>query len=132
MMLWAQNCHVASAAPQGSPEHLPMGGRLRELYGDRAVSCGFVFQQGGFRAVGMAGKGVRPFTVGPSPGGSLDTTFAALGMPLFAIDLRHLPAGKVADWFATPHVSRQIGGSYSEATPGVWLHRIRAARLTTC
>jgi len=128
MMLWAHNGHVATAAPQDSPEHIPMGGRLRELYGDRAVSCGFVFQQGSFRAVDMAGNGVNSFTVGPSPGGSLDATFAALGMPLFAIDLRQLPTGKVADWFVAPHVSRQIGGGYSEATPGVWLHRMRAAQ----
>jgi hypothetical protein len=27
-----------------------------------------------------------------------------------------------------PHYSRQIGGGDSEATPGVWMHRIRAAR----
>jgi erythromycin esterase len=128
IMLWAHNAHVATAAPQDSPEHLPMGGRLRELYGDRYVSCGFVFQQGGFRAVDMAGNGIRSFTVGPPPGGSIDATFAALGLPLFAIDLRHLPAGKAADWFAGPHVSRQIGGGYSESTPGVWLLRMRAAQ----
>jgi erythromycin esterase len=129
MMLWAHNLHVAAAAPEYSPEHLPMGGRLRELYGDHAVSCGFVFQQGGFRAGDeMAGNAVSPFTVGPPPGGSIDATFAALGLPLFAIDLRHLPAGKVADWFAGPHVSRQIGCCYSESTPGVWLLRMRAAQ----
>jgi erythromycin esterase len=128
MMLWAHNSHVAAAAPVDSPERLPMGARLRELYRDRAVSCGFVFQQGGFRAVDMASNGVSSFTMGPSPGGSLDATFAALGMPLFAIDLRHLPAGKVAGWFAAPHASRQIGGGYSEATPGVWLQRMRAAQ----
>jgi erythromycin esterase len=128
MMLWAHNGHVAAAAPQDSPEHLPMGGRLREFYGARAVSCGFVFQQGGFRAVDMAGNGISSFTVGPSPGGSLDATFAALGMPLFAIDLRRLPAGTVAGWFAAPHISRQIGGGYSEATPGLGLHRMRVAQ----
>ena len=105
-----------------------MGGRLRELYGDRAVSCGLVFQQGGFGAGDMAGHGNRAFTVGPPPGGSIDATFAALGLPLFAIDLRHLPAGKVADWLAGPHVSRQIGASYSESTPGVWLPRMKAAQ----
>jgi hypothetical protein len=60
---------------------------------------------------------------GAPPRGSLDATLAALDIPLFAVDLRHSP-----DWFAEPHYSRQIGGGYSEATPGVWMHRIRAAR----
>jgi hypothetical protein len=31
------------------------------------------------------------------------------------------------DWFAVAHYSGQIGGGYSDATPGVWIHRIRAA-----
>ena len=128
MMLWAHNGHVAAAAPDDSPDHRPMGGRLHQLYGDRAVACGFVFEQGCFRAVGMAGNGVSSFTVGPPPGGSLDATFAALGMPLFGIDLRRLPAGTVADWFGAPHISRQIGGGYFEATPGVWLHQLRPAQ----
>ena len=128
MMLWAHNGHVATAAPRDTPDRMPMGGHLREFFGDRLVSCGFVFQQGGFRAVDMTVNQVGDFTVGPAPRGSLDATLAGVGAPLFAIDLRHLPAGKVADWFAEPHFSRQIGGGYSEATPGVWMHRMRAAR----
>jgi erythromycin esterase len=127
MMLWAHNGHVAAAAPVYAPDHLPMGGHLREFFGDRLVTCGFIFQQGGFRAVDMATRSVNAFTVGPPPRGSLDATLAALGAPLFAIDLRGLPKGTVADWFAERRVSRQIGGGYSEATPGVWMHRIHAA-----
>jgi erythromycin esterase len=128
MMLWAHNGHVAAAAPLDAPDHKPMGGHLREFFGDRLVSCGFIFQQGSFRAVDMTTNDVSAFTVGPPPRGSLDATLAAVGIPLFAIDLRRLPEGEVAGWFAEPHVSRQIGGGYSEATPGVWMHRIRAAR----
>jgi erythromycin esterase len=128
MMLWAHNGHVAVAAPPDAPDHIPMGGHLREFFGDRLVSCGFIFQQGSFRAVDMTTNDVSAFTAGPSPRGSLDATLAALGAPLFAIDLRRLPKGRAADWFAEPHVSRQIGGGYSEAAPGVWMHRIRAAR----
>jgi erythromycin esterase len=118
MMVWAHNGNVAAAASRDSPEHLPMGGRLRELYGNRAISFGFIFQTGG----------IGSFTVGPPTGGSLDATLAALGIPLFAVDLRRLPAGKVADWFAATHLSRQIGGGYSEVTPGVWLHPMSASR----
>ena len=76
----------------------------------------------------MSASGVAEFPVGPPPRGSLDATLAAVGVPLFAVDLRRLPEGKVADWFAEPHFSQQIGGGYSEATPGVWMHRMRAAR----
>lgn len=128
MMLWAHNGHVAAAASRDAPDYRPMGGHLREFFGDRLVSCGFVFQQGSFRAVDMAANQIGDFAVGPPPRGSLDATLAALGARLFAIDLRHLPEGRVADWFAEPHFSRQIGGGYSEATPGVWMHRLRAAR----
>ena len=76
----------------------------------------------------MTTNDVRAFTVGPPPSGSLDATLASLGIPLYAIDLRQLPEGKPARWFAEPHVSRQIGGGYSETTPGVWMHRVRAGR----
>lgn len=128
MMLWAHNGHVAAAASPDAPNHLPMGGHLREFFGDRLVSCGFIFQQGSFRAVDMTTNKVSAFTVGPPPRGSLDATVAALSIPLLAIDLRRLPEGKAADWFGALHISRQIGGGYSEATPGVWMHRIPAAR----
>lgn len=124
MMLWAHNGHVAGEA-QG---YQPMGGRLRRIFGEQAALCGFLFQQGGFRAIDMTTNAMSVFTVGPPPQGSLDATFAAVGAPLFAVDLRHLPGGKVADWFDAPHVSRSIGAGYSEATPGIWLQRIRAAR----
>jgi erythromycin esterase len=128
MMLWAHNGHVGAAAPVHNPDRLPMGGYLRGFFGDRLVACGFMFQKGGFRAVDMTTRNVSEFTVGPPPRGSLDATLAAVSSPLFAVDLRGLQKGKVADWFAEPHVSRQIGGGYSQATPGVWMHRIRAAR----
>ena len=128
MMLWAHNGHVAAAAPLDAPDHLPMGGHLREFLGNRLVSCGFVFQAGGFRAVDMTANGVSTFTAGSPPAGSLDATLASLGIPLFAVDLRGLPKGGIGDWFTAPHYSRQIGGGYSEATPGVWIHLVRAAR----
>jgi erythromycin esterase len=124
MMLWAHDDHVAGEGQT----HLPMGGNLRRIFGDRAVLCGFVFQEGGFMAVDMATDATTSFTVGPPPRGSLDATLASAGMALFAVDLRHLPEGKVADWFDAPHVSRQIGGGYSEKTPGVWMERLRPKR----
>jgi len=123
MMLWAHNGHVATAAPLDAPEEIPMGGHLRQYFGGQMVSCGFIFGQGSFRAVDMPTGQTTTFTVSAPPQGSLDATLAALSIPLFAVDLRHAP-----DWFAAPHYSRQIGGGYSEATPGVWMRRIRVAR----
>jgi erythromycin esterase len=124
MMLWAHNAHVAAEGLQ----HPPMGAHLRRIFGDRAVLCGFVFNEGGFQAGDTATNVLTNFTVGPAPRGSLDATLAAIGAPLFAIDLRHLPEGKVAGWFDAAHRSRQIGAGYSEETPGVWLQPVRAAR----
>lgn len=124
MMLWAHDNHIAGDAEA----HPPMGAHLRRIFGEQVALCGFLFQQGSFRAIDMTTHAATIYTVGPPPEGSLDATFAAAGVPLFAADLRHLPGGKVADWFAAPHVSRQIGAGYSEATPGIWLQRTRAAR----
>ncbi|MGB7762283.1 MAG: erythromycin esterase family protein [Bryobacteraceae bacterium] len=123
IMLWAHNGHVAAEG-----DHPPMGAHLREIFGEQAVLCGFVFGEGGFRAVDTATNATANFSVGPAPRGSLDATLAAIGLPLFAVDLRHLPEGKVAGWFDAPHRSRQIGASYNAQTPGVWLHQVRAAR----
>ncbi|HEY3836122.1 MAG TPA: erythromycin esterase family protein [Bryobacteraceae bacterium] len=126
MMVWAHNGHVAGAGrSEVSP---PMGPYLRRIYGGRAVLCGFVFEEGGFRAVDMNTRNLTDFTVGAPPAGSLDATLAAAGIPLFALDLRNLPEGTVKTWFNAPHVSRQIGGGYSDSTPGVWLQRIRPAQ----
>ena len=124
MMLWAHNGHISAEGQAG----VPMGAHLRKMFGEQAVLCGFLFQEGGFRAIDMTTNSEKSFVIGPPPKGSLDATFAAVGAPLFAVDLRHLPEGKVAGWFDAPHVSRQIGGGYSEAMAGVHFHRIRAAR----
>jgi erythromycin esterase len=123
MMLWAHNGHVTKAARLYSPDSLPMGEHLLGFFGDRLVSCGFVFGQGSFRAVDMAAGGIQEFRVGPPPQGSVDATLGGIGLAQFIIDLRGGPA-----WFAEPRFSRQIGAGYAQATPGVWMRRMRAAR----
>lgn len=124
MMLWAHSGHVAA---DGATQP-PMGAHLRRIFGEEAALYGFVFHRGSFRAVDMASRVPTSFSVGPAPRGSLDATLAAIGVPLFAVDLRNLPEGQVAAWFDAPHRSRQIGAGYSEQSPGIWLHRVRAAR----
>jgi len=68
------------------------------------------------------------FTVDDPPAGSLDATFASIGLPLFATDLRTLPPGPVKAWFDGTRRSRQIGGGYSTKTPGVSILLMRPVR----
>jgi erythromycin esterase len=124
IMLWAHNAHVAS----DSSQHEPMGGYLRRMDGAGFVNMGFIFGKGSFRAFDMQNQREAEFTLGDPPGGSVDATLAALGLPLFAIDLRRPPAGPVAEWLGGDRRSRQIGGGYSTATPGVWIQPMRPAR----
>jgi len=108
-----------------SAAKITSGGRTHQVHtrGTKRFSKEAVFGELRVRAVDLVTGQIRTFTVNAPPRGSLDATLAALGIPLFAIDLRNVP-----DWFARPHYSRQIGWGYSEATPGVWMHQIRAAR----
>jgi erythromycin esterase len=98
-----------------------MGSYLRKMFGSQLVNFGFAFNQGSFQAMEM-GKSLHPFTVDPAPEGTLDRTLAAVGIPVFAVDLRQLPkGGPVAQWFAQAHPSRSIGAAYSDSlAPSLW------------
>jgi erythromycin esterase len=112
IVLWAANPHIQAANYGG---YSPMGASLREMFGAQMVVFGFAFNQGSFQAV-ERGKGLRRFTVLPLPAGSLDATFAATEIPLFAIDPRRLPkTGPVARWLSQPHQTRTIGAAFSES-----------------
>ena len=120
IVLWAHNLHVmTSKLPpvQGPVKGRPgdsMGAALREMYGDQMRVFGFAFNQGSFRAWSQ-NEGIRDFTVGPMPAGSLDATLAASGIPLFALDLRSAPnTGPVAEWLGAKHPTRNIPAGYSE------------------
>ena len=111
IMLWAHNAHV-SVLPSVITD--PMGMTLRGTYGKEMVVCGFSFDHGSFQAI-EKGKGLREFTVGPAIAGSVDSTLSAIGIPLFAVDLRTAPStGVVADWLNTPRLMRTIGAVYSD------------------
>jgi erythromycin esterase len=117
IMLWAHNGHV-STLPVGAGE--PMGMALRRMYGKELVVCGFSFDRGSFQAI-EKGKGLREFTVGPAIPGSLDSALAAIGIPIFAIDLRSAPLiGPVPAWLNVPRLMRTIGSTYDERTPSAF------------
>lgn len=112
MIVWAHNGHVNFGGATG--KDAPMGEWLRQAYGDRVISFGFAFNQGGFQAFDQ-GKGLRDFTIGLAPADGLDAMLASTHIPLFALDLRKLPKeGPVAEWFEKPRPSRSIGAVYSE------------------
>ncbi len=112
MVVWAHNLHVAMQPGL-------MGGHLHQALGAEMVAFGFAFNQGGFQSVELpfpSPTGLRQFSVGPSPAGSVDATLAAAGLQIAAIDLRSLPRdGAVAKWFGAPRQTHgPIGSMYSE------------------
>ncbi|WP_342379748.1 erythromycin esterase family protein [Myxococcus stipitatus] len=113
MVLWAHNGHVSTAQVGNL---VPMGQHLREVLGDALYSFGFAFNQGGLRAVHeslMVAKKPRVYTahsVPPAEAGSLDETLVRAQVPLFALDLRGLPAqGAARDFFTQTRTWRNYG-----------------------
>ncbi len=112
IVLWAHNGHVGTRDLY--KDNKSMGEELRKMYGDRMRVFGFAFNEGGFQSIEQ-GKGLRKFTVPPNAPGSFDATLAASGIPIFALDLQHAPAGSAAGaWLKEPHKARSIGSMYSE------------------
>jgi erythromycin esterase-like protein len=124
IVLWAHNGHVATESEGG---YEPMGASLRKMFGEQMVVFGFAFNEGSFQAKEMpfsSDKGLRNFTVGPAPEGSLDAMLAAAGLSIAAIDLRGLPKrGEVAKWFGEPRATRSIGAGYGEQLAANFLNR---------
>jgi len=95
IIVWAHNGHIAHG---GMPSYATMGSYLRKMFGLQYVNFGFAFNKGSFQAI-ESGKGLRDFSIGPAPDGSLDATLASAGLPIMALDLRTPPKqAVVADW----------------------------------
>ena len=123
VVLWAHNGHVSTV---GNGRYDPMGASLRKMFGAQMVVFGFAFNQGSFQAVEQ-GKGLHEFTVPAAPPGSLDVTFAATGIPLFALDLRAAPkTGPVGTWLSESHKTRSIGAVYSQDSADQYLLDLKA------
>ncbi|MGH6814817.1 MAG: erythromycin esterase family protein [Hyphomicrobiaceae bacterium] len=124
IVLWAHNGHAQRAPYVGADTvAVPnMGGRLHEIFGRDHIVVGFAFDRGSFQAIGSAG--LMSHTVPPMPEGSLDAALAKAGIPIFALDLRTVPAaGPVSDWFASKPASRSIGALYDAARADEFLAR---------
>jgi erythromycin esterase len=121
IILWAHNSHVANAFPWGIEA---LGSHLRRMYGPEVVIFGFLFNRGGFRAIdaGAPSAGMRNFTVGQAPEGTVEAMLASAGLELAVVDLRRVPpGGAVADWFREPRPTRHSGGGYNESDPERYL-----------
>ena len=130
-VLWSHNLHAGrSSFLQNDASHPFMGLCLHELFGSRHLVAGFVFDQGSFRA--WSGGAIAEHSVPPAPAGSFEAPFAAVGLPLYALDLRNAPSeGSVADWLLS-RPSRSFGGGYSpesEREREEWLEAIWRRRI---
>jgi erythromycin esterase len=124
IVLWAHNGHVAtSGGARARAGFESMGMALRNMFGRQMFIFGSAFNEGAFQAMSMPGlRQLRNYSVPPAPEGSLDATFAATHIPVFAIDLRGAP-----NWFKEPHRSREIGCCYPDNEPYAFLEDIVAA-----
>jgi len=109
LVLWAHNGHVAR-----SPGWL--GAHLTKAFGKDYVVFGFLFGEGSFQAmIGQPGAmRLREATLGPAPAHDLSAPFTRTGKPLLVVDLRALPAGPVARWFAGVHPMRELGSVFTD------------------
>lgn len=89
-VLWAHNGHVSS-----NPEAFinmgigPMGGHLRERFGEAYYSFAFAFNKGGFQAFGFTGKrGLRGFEVEAAAKPNTDWVLSQIEKPLSITNFR--------------------------------------------
>src|SRR5262249_3127770 len=95
MVVWAHNVHIASLH-----QPLNMGALLRTPYQARSLRIGTSFYQGSFTVFGY---GSRVFSA-PAPGAeTYNFALGHAGPSLYALDMRAVPAGSMADWLQGPH-----------------------------
>lgn len=111
-VLWAHNLHAQKVLWTSGVK--AMGSELAQTYDGDQVVVGFAFNQGGFQSVLLPGGRPERCLAPPARAGSLDAGLAAVGLPMFALDLRTVPReGPVHEWFTTAW-SRNIGATWSE------------------
>ena len=123
IVLWAHNGHVAAA----SAGYKPMGAFLRDTYGSQMVVLGFAFNRGSFQAVGRANgqyTTLQQHTVGAADSSSFDALLASAHTPVFALDLRHPPAGPLTTWLDGAQKTRWVGSVFDASAPRMYVTTI--------
>ena len=124
-VLWAHNGHIQESGFEWAEAkaHV-MGMNLDQDLGEKYVSLGFGFGEGGLQArpVWEAAdfsdlQPLQEFVVGPAPAATIGGTMAEALPGDFLIDLRRAPA---ASWFTTPQPMRIAGATYSEQPVDQW------------
>jgi hypothetical protein len=123
IVLWAHNGHVAAGSYRG---YVPMGSYLWEKYGTGMIIFGFAFNQGSFQAIDTAGTGLREFTAGPAPSGTLDAIYAGAGIPAFVIDMRKAPLTGTGSMMRESLSTRTIGSVYDAGNPAAYFSNLVA------
>ena len=120
IVVWAHNSHVSNDAPMYHGQNVPFAGHyMRRALGDEVVIVGVLCRRGGLTAFEetVPSRGVMQFELGPTPEGSIEDLFAQAGLELAVADLRTLPDGVVAEWFAEERPTRSSGAGYDPADP---------------
>jgi erythromycin esterase len=115
MIVWAHNSHVSNSSRWGTEW---MGSYMKKWYGDELKIFGFLFNQGGFKAIdeGVPSKGMYDFTVDSAPEETFEHIMANTNRSIAALDLNKLPKdGVVYDWFNQERPTRNSGGGYNES-----------------
>jgi len=121
VVYWAHNFHVGLAKYPGWSAK-SMGMNMKRMLGSDYLSIGFVFNRGTFRSRDSTidswkTRGAqKSFTVESFPG-SYGAAMSRVGMPIFFLDLRTLPAaGQAAgvhEWFSTHHFLKSIDSVFA-------------------
>ncbi len=109
VMAWAHNGHVQLGSANLPGEN--MGQRLQERLGKDYVSVGFIFNKGSYRASPSVSTPRQTIEVPLRPivPGDTAEAFERVGVPIFAVDLRAAPPGRVRDWLVAPHIFHSLG-----------------------
>lgn len=116
LLLWAHNDNIEKVKQDN---YTRMGMYLRQHYQSQYLAIGMSFSQGSFHAIAQDSTCRCPmlqtFTIQASSHGSYTEMFGNAGFALYALDLRHLPAGEVGQWMNGPHGFLTIGSAYNPA-----------------
>lgn len=123
MVLWAHNGHLQTAADTShQPIWKRMGIHLRERYQSQYVAVGMSFYEGTFHSRGIDSEGsmteVQPFHI-QAIQDSYNALFGSIDLPLYLLDLRHIPEGSVKVWMGGPHPFLSLGAAYDAAATDV-------------
>ena len=118
----AHNGHVGTN-PSITLARKSSGAYARDGLGDDYLAIGTFFGEGTFQARdrswrrGSDAPRLRAFETSAAPG-SFEAMLAAVGLDAFALDVRQLPdSGPVAEWFARPRPTRNVGNSFTPDPP---------------